>query len=260
MFRHILPNALQPVIVYATVGIGGAILCEAALSFLGVGVLPPEPSWGLMVSRTRDSCRLPAPAVLPRRGHLPHRARLRARRRRPARRPRPEDEAVSELLAVRPGPPRRLPTPKTASCRPSTACRSTSHRGEVLAIVGESGSGKSVSSLAVMGLLPRHRQGRPASIQWKGARTGRRRRPTFRKIRGRRDRHDLPGPALGPEPGATGSAIRSARRSASTRVSSKRGRRRRAVDAARPRSASRSPTGGPDRTRTSSPAACASGR
>ena len=50
MFRHILPNALQPVIVYGTVLVGGAILSEAALSFLGVGPQPPTPAWGLMVA------------------------------------------------------------------------------------------------------------------------------------------------------------------------------------------------------------------
>ena len=51
MFRHILPNALQPVIVYATIAIGSAILTEAALSFLGVGPQDPTPAWGLMVSQ-----------------------------------------------------------------------------------------------------------------------------------------------------------------------------------------------------------------
>jgi peptide/nickel transport system permease protein len=51
MFRHILPNALQPIIVYGTIAIGGAILAEAALSFLGVGPQDPTPAWGLMVSQ-----------------------------------------------------------------------------------------------------------------------------------------------------------------------------------------------------------------
>ena len=50
MVRHILPNVLQPVVVLMAVGVGGAILSEAALSFLGVGVKPPNPSLGLMVS------------------------------------------------------------------------------------------------------------------------------------------------------------------------------------------------------------------
>jgi len=50
MFRHILPNALQPIIVYGTIAVGGVILSEAALSFLGVGPTDPTPAWGLMVS------------------------------------------------------------------------------------------------------------------------------------------------------------------------------------------------------------------
>lgn len=50
MFRHILPNALQPIIVYGTIAIGSVILAEAALSFLGVGPQFPTPAWGLMVA------------------------------------------------------------------------------------------------------------------------------------------------------------------------------------------------------------------
>ena len=46
IFRHILPNAMAPVLVSATLGIAGAILTESALSFLGIGVQPPTPSWG----------------------------------------------------------------------------------------------------------------------------------------------------------------------------------------------------------------------
>ena len=51
MFRHILPNALQPIIVYGTIAIGTTILAEAALSFLGVGPQDPTPAWGLMVAQ-----------------------------------------------------------------------------------------------------------------------------------------------------------------------------------------------------------------
>jgi ABC-type dipeptide/oligopeptide/nickel transport system permease subunit len=50
LFGHILPNALGPIIVQATLGVPGAILFEAFLSFLGVGVQPPMPSWGSMAS------------------------------------------------------------------------------------------------------------------------------------------------------------------------------------------------------------------
>ncbi|GAB4275560.1 MAG: glutathione ABC transporter permease GsiD [Coriobacteriia bacterium] len=53
IFRHILPNSIAPIIVYGTMAIGGAILSEAALSFLGMGVQPPDPSWGLMLSDAR---------------------------------------------------------------------------------------------------------------------------------------------------------------------------------------------------------------
>ncbi len=48
--RHIFPNAMAAIVVYATMSIGGAILTESALSFLGMGVTPPTPSWGSMIS------------------------------------------------------------------------------------------------------------------------------------------------------------------------------------------------------------------
>lgn len=53
MFRHILPNAIAPAVVYATMGIGGAILTESALSFLGIGIQPPAISWGRMIDDGR---------------------------------------------------------------------------------------------------------------------------------------------------------------------------------------------------------------
>ena len=53
LFRQILPNCLSPLIVQATVFIAYAILTEAALSFLGLGVAPPEPSWGSMLNEAR---------------------------------------------------------------------------------------------------------------------------------------------------------------------------------------------------------------
>jgi ABC-type dipeptide/oligopeptide/nickel transport system permease subunit len=49
MFRHILPNTLSPVIVQTTMGLAGAILAAAALGFLGLGAIPPEPEWGSML-------------------------------------------------------------------------------------------------------------------------------------------------------------------------------------------------------------------
>jgi peptide/nickel transport system permease protein len=54
IMRHLIPNALAPVIVAATLGIGNTIVLEAGLSFLGLGVQPPTASWGTMVSVGRD--------------------------------------------------------------------------------------------------------------------------------------------------------------------------------------------------------------
>ncbi|MDR5710075.1 MAG: ABC transporter permease, partial [Armatimonadota bacterium] len=54
MVRHLIPNALGPVIVSATLSVGGAILTEAALSFLGIGIQPPTPSWGNMLQNAQD--------------------------------------------------------------------------------------------------------------------------------------------------------------------------------------------------------------
>jgi len=55
IFRHILPSALTPVLVSISFGIAGAILAEAGLSFLGVGVQPPEPSWGSVLSGVQSA-------------------------------------------------------------------------------------------------------------------------------------------------------------------------------------------------------------
>src|SRR5512137_263828 len=55
IFKHILPNGLSPILVSATMGIGGAVLVESALSFLGLGVQPPTPSWGSLLSSGKDN-------------------------------------------------------------------------------------------------------------------------------------------------------------------------------------------------------------
>jgi peptide/nickel transport system permease protein len=54
IFRHILPNAMAPVLVSATLGVAGAILTESALSFLGIGVQPPTPSWGSILTEGKN--------------------------------------------------------------------------------------------------------------------------------------------------------------------------------------------------------------
>jgi peptide/nickel transport system permease protein len=65
LWRHILANAWTPVIVAAALGLGNAMLLEAGLSFLGVGVQPPAPSWGNMIAAGRDAFDAPWIAVAP---------------------------------------------------------------------------------------------------------------------------------------------------------------------------------------------------
>ena len=62
LFFHILPNCLAPIIVTFTLGISGAIMAEASLSFLGLGVQPPTPSWGSMINEGKDFLRI-APGI-----------------------------------------------------------------------------------------------------------------------------------------------------------------------------------------------------
>jgi peptide/nickel transport system permease protein len=61
--RHILPNVLATIVVVATIGLGGVILAEAALSFLGYGVPPPHPSWGSMLSGSGRTYMYTAPWI-----------------------------------------------------------------------------------------------------------------------------------------------------------------------------------------------------
>jgi peptide/nickel transport system permease protein len=55
IFLHILPNAMAPVLVAATLGVAAAVLIESSLSFLGIGVQPPDPSWGNMLTEGKDN-------------------------------------------------------------------------------------------------------------------------------------------------------------------------------------------------------------
>ena len=64
--RHIIPNAISQIIVNVTLQLGTAILTTSALSFLGLGVQPPAPEWGAMLSSARDVLRsYPLPAIVP---------------------------------------------------------------------------------------------------------------------------------------------------------------------------------------------------
>ena len=57
IFRHIIPNSLAPVIVQGTLGVASAILSTAGLSFIGLGIQPPAPEWGSMLSGGRQYLR-----------------------------------------------------------------------------------------------------------------------------------------------------------------------------------------------------------
>ena len=57
IFRHMLPNALAPIIVQATLGIASSIICACGLSYLGMGIQPPTPEWGSMLSSARQYIR-----------------------------------------------------------------------------------------------------------------------------------------------------------------------------------------------------------
>jgi len=57
MLRHILPNVVSPILIMATLGLGGAILASATLSFLGLGAESPAPEWGYELSKSRNLLR-----------------------------------------------------------------------------------------------------------------------------------------------------------------------------------------------------------
>ena len=65
LWRHVLPNMGPPLLIYVTALLGGAILFEGALSFLGLGVPPPEPSWGRMLTESRTLWKYPHLSIFP---------------------------------------------------------------------------------------------------------------------------------------------------------------------------------------------------
>ena len=92
ILRHMLPNVVAPYLIMLTAFLGQAILAEASLSFLGLGVQEPTPAWGLMLAGRRGGLREAAPwmAVFPGPGDQPGRLRLQPVRRLAARRARPQ--------------------------------------------------------------------------------------------------------------------------------------------------------------------------
>ncbi len=65
LWRHVLPNMGPPLLIYVTALLGGAILFEGALSFLGLGVPPPDPSWGRMLTEARSKWEYPHLSIFP---------------------------------------------------------------------------------------------------------------------------------------------------------------------------------------------------
>lgn len=175
LWRHLLPNIMSPVIVQASIYLGFAVLMEAGLSFLGLGVQPPTASWGGMLSRASDTMlshpwMIVAPGVAivvtvvtfnqvgeglrsslsptppaKRKGRLGITTVERAEV--PA-----APDSSGEFLAVS-----GLAVEMVADSGTTSILEDVSFsiaRGEALGLVGESGSGKSVTSLSIMRLLP----------------------------------------------------------------------------------------------------------
>ena len=158
--RHVLPNTLAPLIVLATAQLGSTILTEASLSFLGLGVPEPHPSWGRMLSESAAEYVRTAPwlVIFPGAGDQPRGVRHQPVRRRAARHPR---SAAARLMHAA-SPPRaqcrrsRTPTPllevdglqtyfylRGGVVKAVDDVSFSLKPGETLAIVGESGCGKS---------------------------------------------------------------------------------------------------------------------
>ena len=105
LWKHVLPNALQPVIVQVTLLLAAALLAEASLSFLGLGIQPPNPSWGAMLARAYQIHGDRAGAdVCARPGHSGHFAGVQRAGRIPAHRARSDHEGSLSFNRKHPCP------------------------------------------------------------------------------------------------------------------------------------------------------------
>ena len=100
LFRHILPHLIPTIIVWGTLGISTTVLLEATLSYLGVGVQPPTPSWGNIIFENQTYFQAaPWLVFFPRRGDPRLGSRVQPRRRRASRHPRPDPAREGLMLA-----------------------------------------------------------------------------------------------------------------------------------------------------------------
>jgi peptide/nickel transport system permease protein len=174
--RHLLPNVAPPIIVQTTLLFAAAVLAEAALSFLGLGAVPPAPSWGVMLDQARaDFEDAPWLAVWP--GLCIFLTVLAFNRLGDSSRdlfdrdaPNPLDQRPIEPTGQADGTTASSPTSPALALRvrdlsvtfpgpagPTVAVSDVSlslRAGEVLGVIGESGAGKTTLGLAVLGLVP----------------------------------------------------------------------------------------------------------
>jgi peptide/nickel transport system permease protein len=202
MLRTVLPNIGGPVLVQFSLSMAAAVVLESGLSFLGLGVVPPSPSWGLMIGAARSTmaqqpllllwpclaltvtilsmnalCDALRDAVDPH-GVPPRRRRLRLL---PEIAPGllPKREAVLEIRGLTVA----IDTP-VGTIQPVRDVSFSVAPGETLAVVGESGSGKSLTGLAVLGLLPGAARTAQGAAVFEGQDLLRLEEPALRRLRG----------------------------------------------------------------------------
>ena len=178
IMRHILPNVMNTAMVLASLTVGVVIIAEASLSFLGVGVPPPQPAWGLMLSEARPTLMAGQwwLTVFPGRVHPADRPRDPALRRLAARPPRSPaagisrdaSRAMTPLLEVADLQTHFFTFGGTRVVKAVDGVSFTLHEGETLGLVGESGSGKTTTCLSIVGLLPRGRAHRRRQRRLRG--------------------------------------------------------------------------------------------
>ncbi len=205
LFLTLLPNIAGPVLVQLSLAVAAAVVVESGLSFLGLGVVPPAPSWGLMIRGARVTmeqapllllwpcaaltltilamnllCDALRDAVDPRSAAMRPRLRL-IDRILPGLLPPPPPVAETTLAVD--GLTVEIDTPRGV-IRPVEDVSLSVRAGQTLAVVGESGSGKSLAATSVMGLLPAEARVVAGSAWFEGRDLLRLDEPALRTLRG----------------------------------------------------------------------------